>query len=106
MILQRRNSAVVLLLLMLFSMPGCTKTEAPPPVVPKPQMTEQEVARKMQQIRLDKYKEKFGSIQGAIRNYPERYDEWILHLEDMIYAAEGTAYAVKAQKRLDEQIYW
>ena len=104
MILQRRNSAVVLLLLMLFSMPGCTKTEAPAPVVPKPQMTEQEVARKMQQIRLDKYKEKFGSIQGAIRNYPERYDEWILHLEDMIYAAEGTAYAVKAQKLLDEQI--
>ena len=50
MILQRRNSAVVLLLLMLFSMPGCTKTEAPPPVVPKPQMTEQEIARKMQQI--------------------------------------------------------
>ena len=105
MILHRWNSAVVLpLLLLLVIASGCTKEQAPPPVETKPRLTEQEIARQMEEMRLKQYKQKFESLQQAIRSYPERYDEWIVHLEDMIYAAEGTAYAVKAKKLLDDQI--
>ncbi len=105
MILHRWNSAVVLpLLLLLVIASGCTKEQAPPPVETKPRLTEQEIARQMEEMRLKQYKQKFEGLQQAIRSYPERYDEWIVHLEDMIYAAEGTAYAVKAKKLLDDQI--
>ncbi|NRA75419.1 MAG: hypothetical protein HRU16_05700 [Planctomycetes bacterium] len=104
MVSRSRKFSALGLLLVLFLLAGCSEPVAPPPVVTKPEMTKEEIARKMQEIRLQKYKERYDALSNAIRTHPDRFEEWIEHLESLIYAAEGTAYAVKAQKLLDEQI--
>ncbi|MGE4618781.1 MAG: hypothetical protein AAEJ04_03115, partial [Planctomycetota bacterium] len=75
-----------------------------PPVDKKPRLTQAEIARKMQEIRLQKYKERYEGLSGAIRKYPDRFEDWIANLEDLVYAADGTPYSVKAQKLLTEQL--
>ena len=104
MVLQRYSVSALGILLVLLLLVGCSEPAPPPPVETKPALTPEEVARRMLEIRLQKYKERYDALSNAIRTHPDQFEEWIEHLESLIYSAEGTAYAVKAQKLLDQQI--
>ena len=86
----------------LFS--GCGKAQQPAPVEEVPVLTQEQIAKRQKEIRLEELQKNYDGISKAIRMKPERFEDWIDALEQLQYAAEGTRIEQKAKKLLEEQL--
>ena len=99
------NRAAILMLV-LCGLPGCTPSAEPETVEVAPQKSPEQIARELEKIRQDGYQTRYDGISRAIRTDPDRFDDWIDHLEDLIYASEGTKVEVKAKNLLNQQLQY
>lgn len=95
-----------ILMMVLCGGPGCTPTAEPEPVEVVPQKSPEQIARELEKIRQAGFQTRFDGISKAIRTSPDRFDEWIGHLEDLVYASEGTRVELKAKNLLSQQLQY
>jgi len=99
------NRAAILMLV-LCGLPGCTPSAEPETVEVAPQKSPEQIARELEKIRQDGFQTRYDGISRAIRTNPDQFDDWIGHLEDLIYASEGTKVEVKAKNLLNQQLQY
>ncbi len=95
-----------ILMLLLCSLPGCTPPAEPEVVDVAPQKSPEQIARELEKIRQAGFQTRYDGISKAIRTTPDRFDEWIGHLEDLVYASEGTKVEIKAKNLLNQQLQY
>ncbi|OUU24407.1 MAG: hypothetical protein CBC13_03665 [Planctomycetia bacterium TMED53] len=89
----------------LVSILGCGGGSAPVQEVQEPEpLSPEELAERQEKMRLEQLQDSYNKILKAIRQYPDRNEEWIENLENLIYATEGTSLHSKAKKSLEDQI--
>ena len=99
------NRAAILMLV-LCGLPGCTPSAEPETVEVAPQKSPEQIARELEKIRQDGFQTRYDGISRAISSNPDRFDDWIGHLEDLVYASEGTKVEIKAKNLLNQQLQY
>ncbi|MDG1455179.1 MAG: hypothetical protein P8R38_03150 [Planctomycetota bacterium] len=105
-IFNRSDVSPFLFLILTFAMTlaGCGGGNVEVEIETEPEFTPQEIAKIQEKMRLEQFQTNLASINKAIRNYPDRNEEWIEALENLAYASEGTSIHAKAKKVLEDQI--
>ena len=103
------RSKILILILLVgtagIGVPGCGDPVAPVEVEPTtPRKTAEELAQEQEQRDKERLETRYQGLSKAVRTDPERFDDWISHLEDLIYASEGTSIQIKAKKLLEAQL--
>ncbi len=102
------RSKILILMLLVgtagIAVPGCGDPVAPVEVEPTtPRKTAEELAQEQEQRDKERLETRYKGLSKAVKTDPERFDDWISHLEDLIYASEGTSIQIKAKKLLEAQ---
>jgi len=84
---------------------GCGGGNQPAPEVFEPEpLSAAEIAKIQEEMRLEQLQSSYNKILNAIRQYPDRNEEWIENLENLVYATEGTSLHSRAKQALEDQI--
>lgn len=100
-----QNLLSAILVMFLMVLVGCGGGSAPVEVAPEPEpLSAEELAKLQEEKRMEQLQDNYTKILAAIRNYPDRNEEWIGNLENLVYATEGTSLHSKAKKALEDQL--
>ena len=92
-------------LLLVFGLIGCGGGNTSVEKAPEPEpLSKEELAERQEKMRLEQLQDSYGKLLNAIRMYPDRNEEWISNLENLVYATEGTSLHSKAKKALEDQL--
>ena len=92
-------------MLLVFGLNGCGGGNTAVEKAPEPEpLSKEELAERQEKMRLEQLQDSYGKLLNAIRMYPDRNEEWISNLENLVYATEGTSLHSKAKKALEDQL--
>ena len=92
-------------LVLIFGLIGCGGGNTAVEKAPEPEpLSKEELAERQEKMRLEQLQDSYGKLLNAIRMYPDRNEEWISNLENLVYATEGTSLHSKAKKALEDQL--
>lgn len=92
-------------LLLVLGLSGCGGGNTAAEKAPEPEpLSKEELAERQEKMRLEQLQDSYGKLLNAIRMYPDRNEEWISNLENLVYATEGTSLHSKAKKALEDQL--
>ena len=92
-------------LLLVLGLIGCGGGNTTAEKAPEPEpLSKEELAERQEKMRLEQLQDSYGKLLNAIRMYPDRNEEWISNLENLVYATEGTSLHSKAKKALEDQL--
>jgi hypothetical protein len=101
----RSALAFLSIILLTVGLSGCGGGNAAVETTPEPEpISPKELAERQEKMRLEQLQDSYGKILSAIRMYPERNEEWIVNLENLVYATEGTSLHSKAKRALEDQL--